>query len=73
MGFGLPLDDLIRNELKDFSISSIKNLKNIDIPFINFNEVDSMLKLHLEKKKNYSYELWNLIMLSKWYRNFNSD
>tara|TARA_B100001057_G_scaffold371059_1_gene375073 strand:- start:180 stop:2090 length:1911 start_codon:yes stop_codon:yes gene_type:complete len=73
MGFGLPLDDLIRNELKDFTVSSLKDLEKIDIPFVNFNEVNYMMKLHFEKKKNYSYELWNLVILSSWYRKFYSD
>ncbi len=73
MGFGLPLDDLIRNELKDFTVYSLKDLEKIDIPFVNFNEVNYMMKLHFEKKKNYSYELWNLVILSSWYRKFYSD
>ena len=73
MGFGLPLDDLIRNDLRDFSIDSIKDLEKMDLPFINFGEINYMMKLHFEKRKNYSYELWNLIMLSAWYRKFYSD
>ena len=47
----MPLDDLIRNDLKDFSINSIKDLEKIELPFINLNEINYMMKLHFEKRK----------------------
>ena len=44
MGFGLPLEDLIRDDLKDYCYDSIQNLSNHNISSLNLNKVRETMK-----------------------------
>jgi len=64
-GFSIPLDNMIRNELKIFCLDSIKtnsiNLKN----YINYNYLDKLLNRHFSGRYNYGKEIWNIVMFSE--------
>ena len=73
MGFGLPLEDLIRDDLKDYCYDSIQNLSNHNISSLNLNIVRETMKKHMGKHRDYSFEIWNLVMLSQWFQKYNND
>ncbi len=73
MGFGLPLDILIRNELRDYCYDSILDLSKYNITNLNFVKVKEIIKQHMENRWDYSFEIWNLMMLSQWFRKYYND
>ena len=73
MGFGLPLEDLIRDDLKDYCYDSIQNLSNHNISSLNLNKVRETMKKHMDRHWDYSFEIWNLVMLSQWFQKYNND
>ena len=69
MGFGIPLADLLRNELRDwmFDLLNEKTIKEQGL--IDYTKVNKLLKRHLSKKENLTNPLWNLLMFQSWYQN----
>ncbi|HXS60901.1 MAG TPA: asparagine synthase (glutamine-hydrolyzing) [Candidatus Sulfopaludibacter sp.] len=71
-GFSVPLAKWIREDLKDdilFELndkflSSIKNLNTVKFKF--------QLNQHLTGKADFSFNIWKLYILSKWYKQFNN-
>ena len=71
MGFGIPLAEWIRGDLKDFVYDSIltNDFKNFDV--INYKIVKKYLEEHISKKKNWQHKIWSLVVLSNWLRKRN--
>ncbi|MBL00864.1 MAG: asparagine synthase (glutamine-hydrolyzing) [Opitutales bacterium] len=67
MGFGIPLDEILKTELKSqieyylFS-GSIKN-QNI----FNLNAYEEKWREHLTGKRNWQFLLWNFLVFQVWY------
>ena len=52
-GFSIPLDYLIRNELKDFCYDNINSNKNNLKNIINLNYINETLNIHFNNKGNF--------------------
>lgn len=70
-GFSVPLGDLIRNQLKEQIIETIdddflNSIKNLDV-----NKFKLQLNLHMNNQFDYSFNIWKLFVLAKWYKEFN--
>lgn len=69
MGFGVPIGDLMKNELKGWTQELLsKNFCNKH-NFFNIDTVDKVLKNHINNKENNQYKLWSLIQFNLWYDN----
>lgn len=65
MGFVLPYDQWMKNELKPFCEENLHYLK--DIPHINFKEIELRWDKFLKGDPNYSWaRMWGLITLGNW-------
>lgn len=64
---------LIRNELRDYCYDSILDLSKYNITNLNFVKVKEIIKQHMENRWDYSFEIWNLMMLSQWFRKYYND
>lgn len=66
MGFGVPLDKWLRNELRDWS----ESLLNYDLlqqqGLFDANAVRLMWQQHLSGKYNWQYHLWDILMFQAW-------
>lgn len=65
-GFGMPIGKWIKNSKNNFLLQHIKNKNSSIYSFISFEIVSQMLHDHLSNRKDYSSELWSLIVLTNW-------
>ena len=66
IGFGAPVDYLIRNDLKSWAFDKLseKNLKKYGIQ--NINLIKKKFNEHVSGKKNHRDAIWNLIIFQNW-------
>ncbi|MDC1108223.1 asparagine synthase (glutamine-hydrolyzing) [Gammaproteobacteria bacterium] len=69
MGFGLPIDEWLRDPLKDWAeeLLSTKSLK--EIGFFNIHFIQHRWQQHLASTEDWHYFLWDLLMFIEWHRN----
>lgn len=68
-GFGIPLASWLKNDLKDFMLTTL-SAKNIeDVGFINIDVLNHLVKGHLSGKIDNKKILWNLIVFVNWFKN----
>ena len=65
-GFAVPLDQWIRNELKEEISFYISKEKLAKIPNLDIAKIDKMFHLHITKNVDYSMYIWRVYVLSKW-------
>jgi len=69
-GFSVPLNRWFDNELKDIIINVLTDDKTIKRGYFNKNVVNKIIRDHLQRKKEYSTQLWILLNLELWHRMF---
>lgn len=67
-GFGIPLHDWIRNELKEYIYSFLENKKLYY--YMNREKIDKLWKEHQTGNVDNSGTLWQLTVLSAWLTNW---
>ncbi|MCA9471207.1 MAG: asparagine synthase (glutamine-hydrolyzing) [Nitrospirales bacterium] len=70
MGFGVPIDHWLRNELRDVAYDVLLSSRFANRGFFKTDVVERLLKEHVKKEKVWHYQLWNLLMLELWCRMF---
>ncbi len=69
MGFGIPLDSWLRGPLKDWAESQL-NEKRLDYEgYFVTQKVRKIWMEHLNGSKNWSSQLWNILMFQSWLEN----
>jgi asparagine synthase (glutamine-hydrolysing) len=70
MGFGVPLDSWLRNELKDWawSLLSPEALKNQDI--LDAKTILKKWQEHQSGRRNWFTELWDVLMFLSWRKQY---
>ena len=66
-GFGVPIDNWLRKELKPWADSLLNETTLGASGLLNVNEVTKIWKLHLSGKSNMRIPLWNVLMFQQWY------
>lgn len=72
-GFGVPIGQWFRGELKDYLCDNLLSSDFLGRGYFKPVAVKEMVNLHLSKQKDYSFQLWALLMFELWYRNFMED
>ena len=70
MGFGVPIDHWFRNELKDMAYDVLLSNGAISRGYFKRETVKRILDEHISGKWNWQYQIWNLLMLELWQREF---
>ena len=69
MGFGIPLDSWLRGPLKDWAESQL-NEKRLDCEgYFVTQKVRKIWMEHLNGSKNWSSQIWNILMFQSWLEN----
>ena len=66
MGFGIPIDQWLRNPLRDWSESLLDTKKIASQGYLNPDLVKKKWGEHLSGSRNWSYQLWNVLMFQSW-------
>jgi len=70
MGFAVPLDRWFRGELKDFMRDILLSHRTLQRGYFRRDFIENMIKEHMENKWNWQYQIYNLLMLELWHREF---
>lgn len=70
-GFAIPLGNWIRNELKKEIVENLNDEFLSSVPNLDIQKFKKQMNLHMENKYDYSFSIWKLFVLSKWYKEFN--
>lgn len=66
MGFGVPLDSWLRNELRDWGESLIDGKKIREAGFLNYDLIKKKWDEHQSGSRNFQYHLWDVLMFQSW-------
>ena len=71
MGFSIPLKEWLKGPLKKWVLETLdyKRIKNQG--YLNEKQIQFYLDNHFSGKKDFSKELWNIIIFQKWFSKYN--
>ena len=70
MGFGLPVGQWFRNDLRDFLKNTLLSATALKRGYFKAGSVEKIVNEHLSKRGDFSFQLWALLMLELWHRRF---
>lgn len=68
MGFGIPIANWFRNELKDLVQETLLAADARTSQFFQMDKIASLCHSHFNQEQNHGYRLWNLLILEIWMR-----
>jgi asparagine synthase (glutamine-hydrolysing) len=66
MGFGVPIDSWLRGPLREWAESLLDEKKMRKDGFFNPQPIQQQWKEHLSGKRNWQYNLWDILMFEAW-------
>jgi asparagine synthase (glutamine-hydrolysing) len=70
MGFSMPLDSWLRGELKDMAHELLLSRRSLDRGYFSPAFIRQIFEEHLAGRWNWHIEIWTLMMLEQWHREF---
>jgi asparagine synthase (glutamine-hydrolysing) len=67
MGFAVPIDSWLRGPLKGWAETLLNEGRLRDEGFFSPEPIQKMWKEHLSGKRNWQYQLWDILMFQSWY------
>jgi len=68
-GFGLPVSELLRSDLRELAESILLDSSNPMYQYINLEHVSGWWSQHTRKKRDHGKSLWCLLMMAAFFRN----
>jgi asparagine synthase (glutamine-hydrolysing) len=65
-GLDIPVHDWLRGHLKPLLLDTLNRKSVEESGLISWPHLQSVLNLHMQRKANYGYHLWGLLMLFLW-------
>tara|TARA_B100001250_G_scaffold366737_1_gene348309 strand:- start:2244 stop:4193 length:1950 start_codon:yes stop_codon:yes gene_type:complete len=69
MGFGIPLQDWIRSDLKDWSVNLLDESKIKNQGYLNYKDITKKFNQHLAGTHDWHAHLWEVLMFQQWLEN----
>jgi len=70
MGFGVPVGQWFRGPLRDLLRDALLSPRSLERGYFRESEVRRLVDEHLGRRVDHSFQLWNLLMLELWHREF---
>lgn len=70
MGFGVPIGHWFRGRLEPFLRETVLSEKALGRRFFRPEVVRQLVELHVRGERDYSHQLWTLLMLELWFERF---
>ena len=70
MGFGVPVGKWFRGNMKDFVYSVLLSEKSLSRGIIKPDVLQRYVEDHISGKRDYTYQIWTLLMLELWFQRF---
>ena len=71
MGFGVPLADWLRGELKDWAWDLISQ-KKIEDGILDISEAKKIFNEHVTYKRNWQNKIWTILVYIIWKQKFST-
>ena len=65
-GFSIPIKHWLKTDLRDLMNDTLNEKHITKDNFFNFSHIKNMMDLHLAGKKNFSHQLWALLVFEIW-------
>jgi len=70
MGFGVPIGHWFRGKMQPFLREVVLSEKALNRGLFTPETVRQLVDQHTEGKRDYSHQLWTLLMLELWFQRF---
>lgn len=70
MGFTVPVGRWFRREMKEFLKEILLSESSLGRGYFRTEVIKSMVKDHISARRDYSFQLWSLLMLELWHQRF---
>jgi asparagine synthase (glutamine-hydrolysing) len=70
-GLDIPVHDWLRGHLKPLLMDTLNQKAVEETGILYWPHVESVIQMHMERKANYGYHLWGMLMLFLWIRQWN--
>ena len=70
MGFGVPIGHWFRGEMQPFLREVVLSEKALQRGYFKPEAVKQLIELHARGERDYSHQLWTLLMLELWFQRF---
>lgn len=70
MGFGMPVGDWFRNELRIFLYETLFSKSASMERYFRTDIIKNMFDRHVERQADYTFQLWTLLMFELWHKRF---
>jgi len=70
MGFGVPVGQWFRGPLRDLLRDTLFSPRSLERGYFRETEVRRLVDEHMGRRADHSFQLWNLLMLELWHREF---
>ena len=70
MGFGVPVGDWMRNQLKGYMHSALLSDTALNRGYFKRDILKNYVREHTSGRKDHSFGLWSLLMLELWHKRF---
>ena len=70
MGFAMPVESWFKKELLPHLKATILSSKAISRSPLPKIEIERLIENHVSGKNNYANQLWTLLMLEEWYKQY---
>jgi asparagine synthase (glutamine-hydrolysing) len=70
MGFGVPIGRWFRRELQPLLRETLLSRKSLGRGLFKPDEIKRLVELHTHGERDFSYQLWTLLMLELWFQRF---
>jgi asparagine synthase (glutamine-hydrolysing) len=70
MGFGVPIGHWFRGTLQSFLRSTLLSEKALNRGLFKPETIKQLVELHTRSERDYSHQLWTLLMLELWFERF---
>jgi asparagine synthase (glutamine-hydrolysing) len=68
MGFGVPIEQWFRNELRPFAADLLLSKRATERGYFRRDTIEQILDEHAAGARAWHYQIWNLVMLEMWHR-----
>lgn len=70
MGFAVPLDSWLRGPLLEWAENLLNHERLVSEGFFDANIISSMWQEHKSGKRNWQYQLWDILMFQAWFEKY---